>query len=277
MHSTFLKLPNPAATFDELVGFVKGVYQKQNCTQAVVAVSGGIDSALSLTLATQALGPENVMAVSLPYADQSTATAQLMAEFNHLPASQHLTLNIKRMAEVFFREIDEIAKFGRLSRSGGSQPQLDALRKGNIMARCRMIVLYDLAKQHQALVCGTENKSEKYLGYFTRFGDEASDLEPLQHLYKTQVWELATFLKFPERILTQAPSAGLWEGQTDEAELGFSYRDADKILVEYIDRHQHLEDIVLDDVSLATVAAVIKRVEQTRFKLEVPFTLPSQL
>ena len=106
----------------------------------------------------------------------------------------------------------------------------DQLRLGNIMARVRMICLYDLAKQLDALVCGTENKSEKYLGYFTRFGDEASDIEPIMHLYKTEVYELAKHLGIPGAIVAKPPSADLWSEQTDERELGFSYKEADQVL-----------------------------------------------
>jgi NAD+ synthase len=142
----------------------------------------------------------------------------------------------------------------------------DELRRGNIMARMRMIAVYDLAKKLDALVCGTENKSEKYLGYFTRFGDEASDIEPLQHLYKTQVRRLVEYLQMPSIFLEKPPSAGLWQGQTDEQELGFSYEDADKALAELIDGTNENSDQLVKE-------KVHARVKSQHFKHEVPYTL----
>ena len=106
---------------------------------------------------------------------------------------------------------------------------MNDLRRGNIATRMRMILLYDLAKKYQALVLGTENRSEYLLGYYTRFGDEASDLAPIRELYKTQVKQLACYLKIPEKIINKTPTAGMWIGQTDEGEFGFTYKEADGI------------------------------------------------
>ena len=142
----------------------------------------------------------------------------------------------------------------------------DQLRLGNIMARVRMIAVYDLAKKLDALVCGTENKSEKYLGYFTRFGDEASDIEPIQHLYKTQIRQLVEYLKMPQTFLEKPPSAGLWQDQTDEKELGFSYEEADKALAEIIDGEQTGADAAIK-------TKVQARVKSQHFKHEVPYKL----
>jgi NAD+ synthase len=111
------------------------------------------------------------------------------------------------------------------------------------MARIRMIILFDLAKKNHALVCGTENRSENLLGYFTRFGDQASDLEPIGHLYKTQVYELAEYLKVPKDIIEQKPTAGLWKNQTDEKEFGFSYKEADPVLHHYFDKKMGVDRI----------------------------------
>ena len=119
----------------------------------------------------------------------------------------------------------------------------DRVRLGNIMARVRMIILFDLDKKQKGLVCGTENKSEALLGYFTRFGDEASDIEPIQHLYKTQVYELAKYLGVPKEIIEKPPSANLWESQTDEGEFGFTYKEADQVLFHYYDKKLKLEEI----------------------------------
>ena len=134
------------------------------------------------------------------------------------------------------------------------------------MARVRMIAVFDLAKQLDALVCGTENKSEKYLGYFTRFGDEASDIEPIQHLYKTQVKVLARQLQLPPVFLQKAPSAGLWADQTDEKELGFSYEQADQVLVELIDGEQ-------SDPTAEIKEKVKQRIISQEFKRQAPYRL----
>jgi NAD+ synthase len=136
-----------------------------------------------------------------------------------------------------------------------------------------MMLVFDTAKRLDALVCGTENKSEHFLGYYTRFGDAASDIEPIAHLYKTNVRELAEYLAFPSQFLTKSPSAGLWQGQTDEQEMGFSYEVADQVLHQLVDEHKQPEQIVLRDVKSEIVAAVIEQVKNNRFKFHVPYVL----
>ncbi|MDQ5951570.1 MAG: synthase [Patescibacteria group bacterium] len=246
-----LNLVNPDQTIKDGINFLMSIMQKTGKKNLLVAVSGGIDSALSLSLAVRAAGANNVHALFLPYKDQSTADSAEIARWNNLPAQNIHEVNIGSM-------VDAAAE--KLQAAG------DELRLGNIMARMRMIAVYDLAKQLDALVCGTENKSEKYLGYFTRFGDEASDLEPIQHLYKTQVRQLVEHLNMPKVFLEKPPSAGLWQGQTDEQELGFSYEEADKVLAELIDG----ERLELDP---AIKEKVIVRVRSQHFKHEVPYTL----
>ena len=139
------------------------------------------------------------------------------------------------------------------------------------MARVRMIILFDLAKQIGGLVCGTENKSEKLLGYFTRFGDAASDLEPISHLYKTQVYQLAKYLKIPGQIINQSPTAGLWDGQTDEGEFGFTYREADQVLHLYFDQKKSLNEI--KKLGFKNTDKIIKRLLNYQFKLKTPYHL----
>ncbi len=200
-----------------LVNFLKQSFGKAGFSRAVIALSGGVDSAVSCALTVRALGKENVYPVLMPYGilnKQGVVDARLVIDVLQIP-NEHVT------------EID-IAPFvdSRLS----LEPDMDNIRKGNIMARERMITLFDQAKKRRALVVGTENKSEELLGYFTRFGDSASDIEPLHNLYKTEVYELAKSLGIPEPILVKKPTAGLWEGQTDEGEFGFTYKEADEIL-----------------------------------------------
>lgn len=231
---------------DKIINFLRTIYKEKN---AVIAVSGGVDSATSLTLLTRAIEPERITALLLPYGSQSTEDSRLVCEFNNI--KNVVEINIKSM-------VDKVSQTLNCN---------DPVRKGNIMARIRMITIYDFAKKQHALVCGTENKSEKYLAYFTRFGDEASDVEPIQHLYKKQVKALAKKLNIPEKIISKVPSAGLWENQTDEEEFGFTYEEADTVMESYIDGNPKN----IDKVSKEIYDKVVKRIEDNRFKHEAPY------
>lgn len=190
------------------VEFIRTIFDQEKVDRAVVAVSGGIDSSVALVLTVKALGAENVYGLQLPYKNQETKNSDLILDFAKIPLKNRVKINIGKTVDGFGVK--------------------DRVRLGNIMARVRMIYSFDLAKKLNALVVGTENKSEKLLGYYTRFGDEAADIEPIVHLYKTQVRQLAGELKIPEEIINQTPTAGLWPGQTDEGDLGFSYKEADE-------------------------------------------------
>jgi NAD+ synthase len=266
-----LVLPKPQQTIDHIISFIKETYQRANKKQAVIAVSGGIDSALSLTLVSEALGPKNVWPLFLPFKEQSIADSEAIAAVNRVPKSHWRTVQIDPIVEALEKTV-----------SPHTSERMGSLRKGNAMARARMMVVYDTAKELDALVCGTENKSEKYLAYFTRFGDEASDIEPIVGLYKTQVRQLASFLNLPEQFVTKAPSAGLWDGQTDEDELGFSYEQADQVIEGFLQESQTTENITQlaavtisekSGVELAIVESVLKRIKSTHFKHQVPYTL----
>lgn len=246
---------------NHITTFLSSTYQKQGKANAVIAVSGGIDSAVSLSLLTKAIPKDQIFPILLPYGNQNMDDAEEVIRFWNIPESNIHRVNIQPIVKV----VEQSLQF-----SGESGEQF---RKGNIMARARMIVVFDFAKKLDALVCGTENKSEKYLAYFTRFGDEASDIEPIQHLYKTQIRQLAEHFKLPESILTKAPSAGLWQGQTDEQELGFSYEQADQVLVECIDHEKKVDGIKIPNIAKEIVQKVIDRVESQHFKHEVPYHL----
>jgi NAD+ synthase len=253
-----LILPQPEHTTQEILQFLRQTFQKAHKSRAVIAVSGGIDSAVALTLLTQALGPENVTAMLLPHHLQPMEDALKILRYVGIPTENTVEIDIKPM-------VDEIAEPLRLKEE-------DSVRYGNLKARTRMICVFDLAKKLDALVCGTENKSEHYLGYFTRFGDAASDIEPICQLYKTQVRQLAQFLQLPEIFLTKAPSAGLWIGQTDEEEMGFSYEQADQVLEQLIDAKMPAESIQLEGVSQEVIQKVAQQVQVMQFKREVPYT-----
>lgn len=248
---------------EKIVNFIRQTYAEQGIKTAVIAVSGGIDSGLSLTLLTKALGAENVHVLFLPYGEQSTEDGEIVAEFNQIPLKNRFTVNIKPI-------VNATVKASGLNDD-------DQVRLGNLMARARMMVVYDFAKLIGALVCGTENKSEKHLGYFTRFGDAASDLDPIQHLYKTQVRAMARELNLPQEILEKAPSAGLWQDQTDEQELGFSYEVADQVLAQLIDEQKSPAEILVNGVDVEIIKKIITRVQQNAFKQQVPYVYTEKL
>lgn len=252
-----VELPHPEQTIDHLVDFLKTTFQAQQRTKGVIAVSGGIDSALSLALLTRALGKENVIPVVLPYSDQVSDDNYKIIDF----------LEISR-EKVHYHNIQMIVDAAITTLKIGLK---DKLRAGNLKARARMMCVFDIAKAENALVCGTENKSEHYLGYFTRFGDAASDIEPICQLYKTQVRQLVKHLGLPEVFLAKPPSAGLWAGQTDEAEMGFTYAQADEVLVQLIDQKVPAEKIVIDGIAPEIVQKITKQVEVMAFKLHVPY------
>lgn len=248
---------DPPKIKNELVGFIKNAFTKAGFAKAVIALSGGVDSATSCALAVHALGEANVFPFLLPYGNlnpQGVVDAQEVIRTFNIPKDNVRVIDIQPLVDPVLR----------------LDLSMDNVRKGNIMARMRMIVLFDQAKKQNALVVGTENKSEHLLGYFTRFGDEASDIEPLRNLYKTQVLELAKYLGIPEQIRTKPPTAGLWEGQTDEGELGFTYKDADEILYQLIDFKKTKEEVVASGFDTHLVEKVFSRYLANTYKHIVP-------
>ena len=246
-----------AAMASRIGDFIRSTLATAGFSQVVVNASGGVDSALAATLAVQAVGQQNVAVSMMPYGEmgaQAVSDATLLIESLRIPQEQVFTFDIKR-------PVDTIAE---------QTVDVDRLRLGNIMARVRMIYLFDLAKQLGALVCGTENRTEHYLGYFTRFGDEASDFEPIRGLYKTQVWDLARALNVPRQIIEKAPTADLWAGQTDEGELSFSYQDADRVLASYFDERLTVDEIIARGIPRAIVEHVLEHVARNDFKHHLP-------
>lgn len=237
-----------------LSGFIRSETNRAGYSRIVVGVSGGLDSSLACYLAAEALGGENVLAVRMPYktsSQESLDHAQLIIEATGV---QSMTIPITEMADGLINQF----------------PDMSAVRMGNIMARCRMIVLYDQSVAFGGLVLGTGNKTEILLGYTTLYGDSACAFNPLGDLYKTQVRQLARDIGVPEVIIHKAPTADLWAGQTDEGELGFTYADVDKLLYLYVDERYSPEECVEAGFDKKFVETVVARVQRYHFKRVMP-------
>lgn len=248
----------PEQTTKKIVDFLRIEIEKAQFKKVIIALSGGVDSATVAFLAVKALGIKNVLIAQFPYQKQDPDCELVVKKLQILKEN------------IFETEISKIVNSFARSHLARQGETLRNLRVGNLMARVRMILLYDLAKANKALVIGTENKSEYLLGYFTRFGDEASDLEPIRHLYKIQVGQLAEFLGVPKEIIKKVPTAGLWSNQTDENELGFSYQEADPILLLHFDQKKSWEEIMKIGFKKELVEKIKKRVEQNEFKHNTP-------
>ncbi len=237
-----------------LVSFLHDETANAGFSKGVIGISGGVDSAVAAYLAAEALGKENVVGVILPYQTTSPQSINDAEEVIRQLGVRSETIDISPMVDAY------------CERHNVS----DKIRRGNIMARMRMIVLYDLSARASALVIGTSNKSEIMLGYGTLHGDVACALNPLGDLYKSQVWQLAEYLGVPATILQKPPSAELWEGQTDEGELGFSYSRVDQLLYEMIDNRRSDEELEQLGFEREFCNAVRSRVKNNQFKRRPP-------
>ena len=240
-------------TEEWLVQFIRHEMASRGFTRAVVGVSGGVDSAVTAYLAAKALGPKNVIGVRMPYKSSSKDSlehGQMVIDALGIEGS---TVDITGAVDAYLQ----------------SDPKADPARRGNVMARMRMIVLFDLSAKHQAIPLGTGNKTERLFGYFTWHADDAPPINPLGDLFKTQVWSLARQLGVPEEIVKKAPSADLVVGQTDEGDFGISYPKADEILNWMLSGYKP-EELVARGFSEADVALVRKRLESTHWKRRLP-------
>ncbi len=237
-----------------LVHFIREEITKVGLQRAVVGVSGGIDSATTCALCARALGPENVLAVRMPYRTSSPASLEDAMAVIEMLGVQHETVDITPMVEPLFN----------------ITPDMDHRRRGNVMARQRMIVLYDRSAAFEGLVVGTGNKTELLLGYTTLYGDSACAINPLGDLYKRQVRQLAAYLGVPEQIIHKPPTADLWVGQTDEGELGFTYDEADQILYLIYDARWTVEDVIALGFPEALVRGIVERVRRNQYKRMPP-------
>lgn len=237
-----------------LVDFLREEANKVGFKKVVLGLSGGIDSALVAFLAVKAFGAENVLGIMMPYktsSKESIEHAKLVVEKTGMKSK---LVEITPMVDEYFKMEEDISN----------------LRKGNVMARTRMMVLFDYSAKENALVLGTSNKTELLLGYSTQFGDSASALNPIGDLYKTQVWELSRYMGVPSELIDKKPSADLWEGQTDEDDLGYSYKIADEILYQLVEERKKIDDFCYEKYPKEIVEKIFKRMKLMQYKRMMP-------
>jgi NAD+ synthase len=249
---------DPAQTIEVIVGFIRSQLAQTGFGRLVVGLSGGVDSSAAAFLAARAVAADDLLAVRMPYrtsSPESEADAQLVVDALGCRTERvDITPMVEPMLGLIGPEDDPALR----------------VRRGNVMARQRMIVLYDRSAAFDALVLGTSNKTEALLGYGTLHGDMAAALQPIGDLYKSQLRAVATELGVPVRIVAKPPSADLWPGQTDEGELGASYEDLDRVLFALVDRRWTMDRCVRAGLDRALVEWVALRVAQTEFKRQLP-------
>lgn len=237
-----------------LVTFIREEVTKVGLDAVVLGLSGGVDSSVSAGLAARALEPSKVLGVMMPYktsSEESLTDARAVAEATGIDT---ITVDISPQVDAYFEKF----------------PDADSLRRGNKMARERMTILYDMSADRSALVLGTSNKTELLLGYGTLHGDMASAINPIGDLYKTQVWGMAKQLGLPESVISKAPSADLWAGQTDEQELGFSYEGVDRLLYRMIDERRSRAELLEQGFEAEFADRVWSLVQNSQFKRRLP-------
>jgi NAD+ synthetase len=247
---------DPALTARWLEAFLRDeLIERRGMGRAVLGLSGGIDSALVAYLCARALGPENVYAIRMPYKASSSSS---------------LT-DAQRVVDALGIHVETIEITDAVDGYLKHAPDADARRKGNVMARTRMLVLFDQSARRNALPVGTGNKTERLLGYFTWHADDTPPVNPIGDLFKTQVWELARYLGVPTEVIDKPPSADLEANQTDEADIGITYAKADRILNMIL--HGYKDDaIVARGHAFAEVRLVRRRVDGTHWKRHLPTT-----
>lgn len=239
---------------NELVEFLRESFKKAGFSKAVLGLSGGIDSALVAYLLRDALGKENVLAIMMPYKSSNPDSlnhAKLVVEDLGINSK---TIEITDMIDAYFK----------------NEKEATSLRMGNKMARERMSILFDYSSKENALVVGTSNKTEIYLGYSTQFGDSACALNPIGDLYKTNIWDLSRYLKIPNELIEKKPSADLWEGQTDEQEMGLTYKEADQVLYRMLEENKKVEEVLTEGFNKDLVDNIVRRMNRSEYKRRMP-------
>jgi len=242
---------------DSLVTALREAFSDAGFSHGVLGLSGGADSAVSAGLAARALGPANVTAILMPYRTSSAASLEDADAVVEVTGVNRLVREITPQIDAYFANHEDATP----------------LRRGNKMARERMSILFDHAARLGALVVGTSNRSEILLGYATIFGDSACSLNPIGSLYKTQVWAVGHELGLPDAVLSKAPSADLWEGQTDADELGFTYEAVDPLLVAMFDEGRDRDALIERGFDAATVDRARTLHDATAYKRRPPVIL----
>ena len=238
----------------EIVKFLRNEFKKRNKDKAIVGISGGIDSAVTACLCKKA--ELDLYGVLMPYKKRGLKQAKEMVKTLNLSKDKVIYLNITSLVDTQIREIRQIIK-------------LDKISTENILPRQRMVVQYAVAHYLNGLVVGTQNLSEHYLGYFTLYGDQSCDICPIAGLWKTQIYQLAKYLNIPKSIIKKEPSGDLWPGITDEKDLGFKYKDADKILYLFLVRRNSKKKIISEyGFTPKLVNRVLERARITSYKRE---------
>jgi len=292
---------NPKIVKKKLVNFIKDNVHNRGFERVVIGLSGGLDSTTTAYLAAEALGQPNVLGVIMPY--KTTPKADI-ADAKYICKKLGIRskyIDITDMVDAYFKKVNPVRNidsagdneisngvnphtksFGEVSKPphqllenkempiGVGVNLKNKIRHGNKMARERMSILYDLSFDFNALVLGTSNRTEILLGYGTIYGDIACALNPIGGLYKRQVIQLAKFLKIPASIINKIPSAGFWKGQTDEEELGFTYKDVDRLLNYLVDKRYAIEQLIKEGFSKDFIYKVKEKIKKNRFKRELP-------
>jgi len=237
-----------------IVTFIKKQLTSAGFSKLIVGLSGGIDSSVTAALCVKAVGMENVIGVMLPYRKSHPDSLNDALEVVNILGIKHKLIDISPMVDSYFDKYDQDAA---------------NLRKGNRMARERMCVLYDLSAKYKALVAGTGNLSELMIGYCTQYGDSACAFEPIGHLYKTEVYMMAEVLGLPQSVINKKPTADLWEGQTDEDEIGISYAELDEILCHMLDMKKNEKELI-SNFSKEKINKVMRLIQISEFKRNMP-------
>jgi NAD+ synthase len=245
---------NPELVTEILRRFIATEIRRAGFERVVVGLSGGIDSSVVTYLCARAIGPENVLAVTIPYKTSSEATRRDSQAVIDDLGVRTVDVPIAAQIDAYFTQFADASR----------------LRLANKCARERMTVLYDQSAAFGALVAGTSNKSELLLGYGTQFGDMASAINPIGDLYKSQLYDLAAYLRVPKQILTKEPTGDLWVGQTDEGELGFSYAEVDRLLVLMVDHRWRRTELLQTGFAPEFVDRVATMIRRNHYKRRMP-------
>ena len=247
-----------------LAAFIRAQLRQAGFERAVLGLSGGIDSALVAFLVAEAIGADRLLCVLMPYRDSSPASRADAEDVVLRLGCPSELVEITPIVDGYFGDA------GVPGAGGVEALEASALRRGNAMARARMLVLYDRSVTWRGLVVGTGNKTETLIGYTTLFGDSACAFNPIGDMYKSQVRQLSATVGVPEAIIRKAPSADLWPGQTDEAEAGFSYPQLDRLLYWMIDKRRNDEELAAMGFDSAVVDRIGQMVATSEFKRQVP-------